>query len=144
MPALASPSGPLHPMLEVANVGWGKASNFMKWFTKVIKYAYTYTDMIIAYRQKKVDTRYKFEEAEKAAFKVLDEQNKAHAAIQGMKQLRKRSGEEPEELGEGMETDNESLDLDELAEFLEDLYAEFLDEVAKGLAKVEEAGKKES
>jgi hypothetical protein len=54
--------------------GWDKTSFVMKWFTRVVRTAYAWSDMIIAYRQKKADTQYKIQKAEEEAYRIMEEQ----------------------------------------------------------------------
>jgi len=102
---------PVHPVVDAVGLGWGKVSNMMKWFTKLVKKAYTYSDMFIDMRQKKADRKYKFEKAEAAALKVMEEQKKERAAV-ASGQLGKRWCVEDE------------FDVQEFAEFLNSLIKE--------------------
>ena len=85
---------PIHP-LDAVTVGWGKISNIMKWFTKLVQKAYTSSDMFIDMRQEKADRKYKFEKAEAAALKVMEEQQKKRSAATSG-QIGKRGFVEPD------------------------------------------------
>ena len=93
---------PFHPLLSNVNTGWGKASFFMKWFSKLVGKTYGWSDGLIAFRQNKVNKAYKFEKAEKEALRIMKEQqNQREGESLGKREL------------------HEQLDLEEFAEFLE-------------------------
>jgi len=102
---------PIHPIGDAVSVGWGKISNIMKWFTKLVQKAYTYSDMFIDMRQQKADRKYKFEKAEAAALKIMEEQQRKRSAAT-VGQIGKRSFVE------------DDVDVEEFAEFLNDLIKE--------------------
>lgn len=131
------PKAPLHPVVETANLFWGKASGLMKWFTKLVTKAYAYSDFFIDGRQKGADQKYKFEKAEKEAFKILDEQKKqraaAAAATDGKKIKKRSSGEE----GNAADAEGE-FDIEDFKDALNELLEEFVELLEEEFKKVEE------
>jgi hypothetical protein len=101
---------PLHPLLETAKTGWGKAEFFMRWFSKLVTMGYGWTDGIIKARQNKANNSYKMAKAEKEALRIMEEQRREREASV-VKNLGKRE----------YVVDEELLDLDfkEFNEFLE-------------------------
>ena len=61
-------------VLPAVKGGWNQLQMLMKWFTKLVKTAYGWSDSIIKGRQKKADNRYKIEKAEKEARRIMAEQ----------------------------------------------------------------------
>src|SRR5271169_2639538 len=99
---------PLHPLLETAKTGWGKAEYFMKWFSKLVTMAYGWTDGIIKARQNKANNAYKMAKAEKEALRIMEEQ-KMERQASVVKNLGKRARGVDESL---------DFDIEELKEFL--------------------------
>jgi hypothetical protein len=64
----------LHPLLTDAKDTWDQMETIMGWFSQIVDTAYAYSDMIISHRQTKVDKEYARKQAEKAAYKILQEQ----------------------------------------------------------------------
>lgn len=123
-----APKAPLHPIVEGANVFWGKLSSAMGMFSKIVKKWYLYSDNIILGRQRRADVKYSFEKAENAAYKIMEEQQKQRDVVAGDQKLRKRSGEE----GYVADTDtSSSFDTDAFEGFLQELVEELVEATEK-------------
>ena len=56
--------------------GWVQTSSLMRWFTKIVRTAYGWSDGIIAYRQSKANRQYKVQKADEEAYRIREEQYK--------------------------------------------------------------------
>jgi hypothetical protein len=75
MAPVPSPA-PLHPGFGHAKNAWKLTENVMNWFSKLVTTAYTWTDLIIKNRQKKVDDEYNIKKAEEKALEIMKDQDK--------------------------------------------------------------------
>jgi hypothetical protein len=71
-----SPTPNIAPVLANAKKTWDFTSNIMSWFIKLVTTGYTYSDMIIKFRQNKVNKETKIQTAEEEARKIMEEQAK--------------------------------------------------------------------
>jgi len=83
----------------------------MNWFSKLATTAYTWTDLIIRSRQRKVDNAYNVKKAEEKAQEIMKQQQERN---------QKRAAREKRSV-EGLE---EEFDFEEYAEILQSLLEE--------------------
>ena len=86
----------------------------MDWFSKLVTTAYTWTDLIVKNRQKKVDNAYNVKKAEEKAAEIMKQQQERNQKRTSA--LGKRSADNLE--GEGVDEFEEWFDVKEYAEFL--------------------------
>jgi ABC-type uncharacterized transport system YnjBCD substrate-binding protein len=73
----------LYPVLENAKGAWDQAENLMSWFSRLVATSYAWSDSLIRWRQKKVDTKYEIKQAEKEAKRIMVEQEREIKAAKG-------------------------------------------------------------
>jgi hypothetical protein len=117
MAPLPSPSPALHPVFNKANTAWKFSANVMGWFSKLVTTAYTWTDLIVKNRQKKVDNAYNIKKAEEKAAEIMKNQQGKEKRT-----LAKRSADFVGE--EGIWGGEEGFDKGEFEEFLQTLSEE--------------------
>lgn len=103
---------PIHPLLTDAKDTWTKFETILDWFSKLVDTAYGYTDGIIKYRQDQANKKYKTENAEKEAMRIMKEQGNQGKKSVVEKVLGRR------DLG-GDDEDEGIFDWDGFVEFLE-------------------------
>lgn len=81
----------------------------MNWFSKLVTTAYTWTDLIIKNRQKKVDNAYNIKKAEEKAAEIMKQQQEKGKRNLGRKSL------------EGFEG---LLEDDEFLEFVQEIWGD--------------------
>lgn len=89
----------------------------MGWFSKLVTTAYTWTDLIIKNRQKKVDDEYNLKKAEEKALEIMKEQEDKKKRT-----LRRRDVPIFDDIG--VEEVIEDIGFEEFTEFLESLLDE--------------------
>jgi len=117
MAPVPEPSPALHPAIQNANTAWKFSANMMNWFSKLVTTAYTWTDLLIKGRQKKVDNAYNTKMAEQKAAEIMKQQQENGLA--------KRSpGGDAEEARLEQIFEAEGVDRREFEEFLRSLEEE--------------------
>ena len=85
-----APSPALLPSMAEAKNTWDALETAMEWFSKIVDTLYGYSDGVIKYRQKKVDTADKLKNAEKEAFRIMQDKEKKQETVEKVLGRRKR------------------------------------------------------